>query len=156
MNQSRSFLAAAALTAGSLAAIQVAMPPTASIASPAMLVANATARVDFRSAQSPVRGGFKIRRVGTQRLIELSGDFEAKDTAPDLKIAFSPSRNPLANSKSPAYPLEEGSYTVLAPLRSSSGAQSYVIPSSIDLERQGSVLIWCELFNSTMGWAPLQ
>lgn len=56
----------------------------------------------------------------------------------------------------PAYPLAEWSYTVLAPLRATSGAQSYVIPRSIDLARQGSVLIWCEQFNATMAWAPLK
>ena len=103
-----------------------------------------------------MRGGFRIHQNGTTATLELSSDFKTNDLAPDLKIAFSPSRTPLAMSKPPAYPLAEGAYTVLAPLRATSGAQSYVIPRSIDLARQGSVLIWCEQFNATMAWAPLK
>jgi len=63
---------------------------------------------------------------------------------------------PLAGSKPPAYPLKPGTYTVLAPLKAPSGAQTYVLPASLDLATQKSVLIWCEQFNATMAWAPLR
>jgi hypothetical protein len=76
--------------------------------------------------------------------------------APDLKVIFSPSTTPLASTKAPGFPLKPGSYTILASLKSSSGAQTYTIPDSIDLKAQGSVLIWCKKFNATMAWAPLK
>lgn len=110
----------------------------------------------FRMAEAPVSGSFTIVQKAGKQLLVLSSDFKTKETAPDLKVAFSPSATPLASSMAPSYPLKPGSYTVLAPLKSASGAQSYVIPASIDLSQQGSVLIWCEAFNATMAWAPLK
>jgi hypothetical protein len=109
----------------------------------------------FRQAEKPVRGSVTVRRDGNRTLLVFSDDFRPSESAPDLKVALSPSSTPLAGSKPPAYPLKPGSYTVLAPLKSASGAQTYVVPASIDLSRQGSVLIWCEQFNATMAWAPL-
>ncbi|MCU0529516.1 MAG: DM13 domain-containing protein [Cyanobium sp. Prado107] len=110
----------------------------------------------FRQAEKPVRGSVTVRRDGNRTLLVFSADFRTSESAPDLKVAVSPSSTPLAGSKPPAYPLKPGSYTVLAPLKSASGAQTYVVPASIDLSRQGSVLIWCEQFNATMAWAPLR
>ena len=110
----------------------------------------------FRMAEAPVSGSFSIIQKGGKQLLVLSSDFKTKETAPDLKVIFSPSAMPLASTKAPSYPLKAGTYTVLAPLKSASGAQSYVIPASIDLSQQGSVMIWCEAFNATMAWAPLK
>jgi hypothetical protein len=109
----------------------------------------------FRQAEKPVSGSVGVRREGNRTLLVFSGDFRTSESAPDLKVAVSPSRTPLAGSKPPAYPLKPGTYTVLAPLKSARGAQTYEVPASIDLSRQGSVLIWCEQFNATMAWAPL-
>lgn len=116
----------------------------------------ALARGSFRQAEAPVSGGFQIRTEAGRKVLVLSDDFRTNDKAPDLKVVFSRSANPLAASKPPAYPLQAGSYTILAPLKSPSGAQSYPIPASLDLGRQGSVLIWCRQFNATMAWSPLR
>lgn len=132
-------------------------------AAPAMLQATTstparaaeTTTQAFRQAEKPVRGSVTVRRDGNRTLLVFSGDFRTSESAPDLKVAVSPSSTPLAGSRPPAYPLSEGTYTVIAPLQSASGAQTYVVPASIDLSRQGSVLIWCEQFNATMAWAPL-
>ena len=110
----------------------------------------------FRKAEAPVSGSYTIKTEGGKRLLMLSADFRTSDQAPDLKVTFSPSPTPLAGLKPPAYALKPGSYTVLAPLKSASGAQTYEIPSSIDLSAHRSVLIWCEQFNATMAWAPLE
>lgn len=96
----------------------------------------------FIRAEKPVSGGFVIKQQGGKRLLMLTSTFKTSDTAPDLKVAFSPSATPLAGSKPPAYPLK--------------GGQTYVIPASIDLSKQKSVLIWCRQFNATMAWAPIQ
>ena len=101
--------------------------------------AGGMAKGSFRMAEKPVSGGFLIH-----------------SEAPDLKSVFSASTTPLASTKPPGYPLRPGSYTILAPLKTSMGGQSYTIPASIDLSKQGSVLIWCEKFNATMAWAPLK
>ncbi len=127
------------------------MAPAGSMTKPA-----AMAMGSFRKAEAPVSGSFKIKKQGDRQVLVLSADFKTNDMAPDLKVAFSPSTTPLAMSKPPKYPLKPGSYKVLAPLKSSTGAQSYVIPASINLKAQGSVLIWCEKFNATMAWAPLR
>lgn len=110
----------------------------------------------FRKAEAPVSGSFMIKKEAGKQVLVLSRDFKTSDTAPDLKVAFSPSATPLAMSKPPKYELKPGSYTVLAPLRASKGGQTYVIPASVDLSKQKSVLIWCEKFNATMAWAPIQ
>jgi hypothetical protein len=110
----------------------------------------------FQKAEAPVNGSFMIKKEGGRQVLVLSSDFKTSTTAPDLKVAFSPSAMPLAMSKPPEYALKPGSYTVLAPLQSSQGAQRYVIPASIDLSKQKSVLIWCRKFNATMAWAPMQ
>lgn len=110
----------------------------------------------FQKAEAPVSGSFMIKKEAGRQVLLLSSDFKTNDSAPDLKVAFSPSAKPLAMSKPPKYELKAGSYTVLAPLKSSKGAQRFVIPASIDLSKQKSVLIWCQKFNATMAWAPIQ
>jgi hypothetical protein len=142
---------------GTPALLRAGTPSPAQMARPANLQAQAAAAVPqaFRQAEKPVSGSVGVRPDGKRTLLVFSGDFRTSESAPDLKVAVSPSRTPLAGSKPPAYPLKPGTYTVLAPLKSARGAQTYEVPASIDLSRQGSVLIWCEQFNATMAWAPL-
>lgn len=125
-------------------------------ATPVLIAADPMLKGSFRQAEAPVSGSFVIRKEGGKQQLVLSSDFKTNPEAPDLKVVFSPSATPLAGSKPPAYALKPGSYTVLAPLKSAMGAQAYTIPASIDLSRQGSVLIWCQKFNATMAWAPLK
>lgn len=142
---------------GTPALLRAGTPAPAQTARPANLQSQAAAAAPqaFRQAEKPVSGSVSVRREGNRTLLVFSGDFRTSESAPDLKVAVSPSRTPLAGSKPPAYPLKPGTYTVLAPLKSARGAQTYEVPASIDLSRQGSVLIWCEQFNATMAWAPL-
>jgi hypothetical protein len=130
-------------------------PPALLRASTPPLAQPATAPQAFRQAEKPVSGSVSVRREGNRTLLVFSSDFRTSESAPDLKVAVSPSRTPLAGSKPPAYPLKAGTYTVLAPLKSVKGAQIYEVPASVDLNGQGSLLIWCEQYNATMAWAPL-
>jgi len=162
MRSSHSILAVSlalglAALGGTPALLRAGTPAPAKTATPANLQSQAAAATPqaFRQAEKPVSGSVSVRREGNRTLLVLSGDFRTSESAPDLKVAVSPSRTPLAGSKPPAYPLKPGTYTVLAPLKSARGAQTYEVPASIDLSRQGSVLIWCEQFNATMAWAPL-
>jgi hypothetical protein len=120
-----------------------------------LVAATVMAAQKFRMAEAPVTGTIQIHKEGGRQVLVLSSDFKTNDQAPDLKVILSPLENPLAATKPPHYPLKSGTYTILAPLKSSSGAQSYPIPDSIDLKGKRSVLIWCQKFNATMAWAPL-
>jgi hypothetical protein len=162
MHSSKTILAVSlalglAALGGTPALLRAGTPAPAQAAAPANVQAQAAAAAPqaFRQAEKPVSGSVSVRREGNRTLLVLSPDFRTSESAPDLKVAVSPSSTPLADSKPPAYPLREGTYTVIAPLTSASGAQIYEVPTSIDLSRQGSVLIWCEQFNATMAWAPL-
>ncbi len=147
---------ATALSGAVLHARSLSAPLTPAPGSVGIAMAMAMASGSFRKAEAPVSGGFSISEQGGKTVLTLSGDFKTNDMAPDLKVIFSPSATPLAATKAPGFPLKPGSYTVLASLKSSKGAQSYVIPASIDLKAQKSVLIWCQKFNATMAWAPLK
>lgn len=151
-------VAAAAFSGAVLPARSLGLPSGGPIAPAMGSLAQAMAKASgsFRKAEAPVSGGFTITQQGGQTVLTLSGDFKTNDMAPDLWVAFSPSATPLAMSKPPAFALKPGSYTLLSKLKSSKGAQSYVIPASIDLKAQKSVLIWCQKFNATMAWAPLK
>jgi hypothetical protein len=147
---------ATALSGAVLHARSLVDPIAPSLGSVAQSMAMAMASGSFRKAEAPVSGGFSISEQGGKTVLTLSSDFKTNDMAPDLKVIFSPSATPLAATKAPGFPLKPGSYTVLASLKSSKGAQSYVIPASIDLKAQKSVLIWCQKFNATMAWSPLK
>ena len=144
-------LAIAGSSAGAVHA-QSMMAPADKMMAPS----DAMAKGSFRKAEAPVTGSFQIKKEAGKQVLVLSSDFKTNDMAPDLKVIFSPSATPLASTKAPGFPLKAGSYTILASLKSAAGAQSYVIPASIDLGKQGSVLIWCKKFNATMAWAPLK
>ncbi|MEO1002902.1 MAG: DM13 domain-containing protein [Cyanobacteria bacterium J06638_7] len=147
----------ASILAWSLALAAVAATPALlDSGTPPASRAEEAASQSFRRAEKPVTGSITVREEGGRTLLVFSADFSTSESAPDLKVAVSPSSTPLALSTPPAYPLREGTYTVLAPLKSARGAQVYEVPPSIDLSRQGSVLIWCEQFNATMAWAPLR
>jgi hypothetical protein len=131
--------------------------PLAQVAAPMKVASTGVVlHGNFQMAEAPVAGSFTIKKEGGRQVLSLSSDFKTNDKAPDLKVIFSHSPTPLASTKAPGFPLQPGSYTILASLKSSQGAQSYEIPASINLKAQGSVLIWCKHFNATMAWAPLK
>ncbi|MEO0489103.1 MAG: DM13 domain-containing protein, partial [Cyanobacteria bacterium J06659_2] len=41
------------------------------------------------------------------------------------------------------------------PLESFDGAQRYAIPETVDVDAFNSVVIWCEEFNVTFGYAAI-
>jgi len=64
------------------------------------------------------------------------------DGAPDPKVALG----------------KDGKYapaTLIEPLRSNSGEQSYKVPASINVADYNEVYIWCEKFSVGLGVAPL-
>ncbi|QEY31210.1 electron transfer flavoprotein [Synechococcus sp. RSCCF101] len=141
---------------GAAAALRPQLQPAPAAPVASAHVAAAVEQGRFRAAEAPVQGGFRIERRGGRQLLHLSADFRTNERAPDLKITFGRSATPIAGSPAPAFPLRQGSYTVVAPLQASAGSQTYELPADLDLSRYGSLIIWCEQFNATMAWAPLQ
>ncbi|MEM7497415.1 MAG: DM13 domain-containing protein [Pseudomonadota bacterium] len=45
--------------------------------------------------------------------------------------------------------------TILSPLRSNAGAQTYALKAGLDIGKYNEVWIWCEKFNVPLGVAPL-
>jgi hypothetical protein len=82
-----------------------------------------------------------------QRYLEFDANF---DTARGPAVEVVLHRSPAVGVK-----LKEGDYVSLAPLKSFTGAQRYLIPANVDLSNYKSVAIWCEEFNVTFGYAPL-
>ncbi|MEO1592103.1 MAG: DM13 domain-containing protein [Cyanobacteria bacterium J06632_22] len=95
----------------------------------------------------PTTGTARIVEDNGQRYIEFDGAF---DTArgPAVQVV-------LYNRDNAPVNLAEGDYAYVGDLQSFSGAQRYAIPADIDLDIYESVVIWCEQFNVTFGYADI-
>ena len=95
----------------------------------------------------PTTGTARIVEEDGQRYIEFDGAF---DTArgPAVQVV-------LYNRDNAPVNLAEGDYAYVGDLQSFSGAQRYAIPADIDLDNYESVVIWCEQFNVTFGYADI-
>ena len=85
-------------------------------------------------------GTGSIFRSEGKWFVSLASDFFF-DGAPDPKVA-------LGNDG-----YDPG--TVLSPLKTNTGAQSYEIPATLDVANYNEIWIWCERFNVPLGVARL-
>jgi hypothetical protein len=86
-------------------------------------------------------GTVTLVKVGDGYVIELGADF-VFDGAPDPKVAFG----------------KDGQYdpaTLIELLRANSGAQSYVVPKTINPEDFNEIYIWCEKYSVGLGVAAI-
>ena len=51
--------------------------------------------------------------------------------------------------------MEETMFVDLGPLKSFSGAQTYAVPAGVAVGDYGSVVVWCEQFNTLISPAEL-
>ena len=87
-------------------------------------------------------GSVEILKTDAGYVIKLGADFSL-DGAPDAKVALG----------------NDGVYdpaTLIEPLRSLTGEQSYAVPASINIEDYNEVYIWCEKYALSLGVAPLK
>lgn len=98
-------------------------------------------------AGHPTQGTATIIEENGQKYLQLSDSFRTA-SGPTVYVVFH-------RNSSVARSLQSQDYVTLAPLFSTSGAQRYRIPSSIDLNAFNSVAIWCERFNITFGYASI-
>jgi Electron transfer DM13 len=134
------------------AAIPATPPESTSGAPEAVKVLRSGTFVD---GEHPTRGTARIVQQGEQRILELDQAFQTSTSGPDLVVILHRSPDVIGSTVPPAYPIKPEDYVVIAPLKSYSGAQRYVIPATIQSERFASAAIWCREFNATFGSARL-
>lgn len=110
------------------------------LASPAL--AGGHGRIgSFTGASGHVTTGrAELAKENGKFVVHLLDDF-VFDGAPDPKVALG--RNGYDKS------------TLMGPLRSNSGKQSYAVPAGINADQMNEVWIWCERFNVPLGVAKL-
>lgn len=134
-----------------------ASPPTGPATTPARAQAAKVLRSGtFVDGEHPTKGTARIVQKGNERILELDRAFQTSTSGPDLVVILHKSPDVIGSTVPPAYAIKEGDYVLIAPLKSYSGAQSYVIPANINSEDYASAAIWCRKFNATFGAARLQ
>ncbi|MBJ7899364.1 MAG: hypothetical protein GC158_05470 [Cyanobacteria bacterium RI_101] len=98
----------------------------------------------------------RIVTKGDQRFLELDQTFATSTSGPDLVVILHRLADVIGSTTPPAFPIKEGDYILLAPLKSDSGTQSYPIPASLNVDDFKSVAIWRRRFNATFGAATLK
>jgi hypothetical protein len=110
----------------------------------------------FVNGEHPTQGTARIVMQNNQRILELDQAFTTSTSGPDLVVILHRSANVIGSTKPPDFPIKEGDYVLLAPLKNYSGKQSYVIPANVNLNDFKSAAIWCRRFNATFGAATLK
>lgn len=110
----------------------------------------------FVDGEHPTQGNVRIIKQNNQRLLELDKTFTTSTSGPDLVVILHRLADVIGSTTPPAYPIKEGDYVLLAPLKSYNGTQSYLIPASLNLDDFKSAAIWCRRFNATFGAATLK
>ena len=123
-----------------LAVLAIALP--ASIAGPALAQETTLGTGTFVGASGhETSGGVSIVQTAAGTTVVFGSDFSF-DGAPDPKIGFGHDG------------FDEAS--LIAPLQSNSGAQTYVVPATLDVSQYNEVYVWCEEFSVPLGVARLQ
>ena len=110
----------------------------------------------FVSGEHATQGSVRLVSEKGQTFIKLDSNFKTSELGPDLVVILHRSPDVIGSTNPPAYPIKEGDYVVVAPLRQFRGTQRYLIPDSINLAEYKSVGIWCRKFNAIFGAAVLQ
>ncbi|QLE45399.1 DM13 domain-containing protein (plasmid) [Nostoc sp. C052] len=109
----------------------------------------------FVSGEQKTQGKASITTKDGKSFLELDESFKTSESGPDLVVILHRSDNVINSTKPPSYPLKNGDYFIIAPLKKYSGAQTYSIPQNINLADYKSIAIWCRKFNATFGAASL-
>ncbi|MCD9194647.1 DM13 domain-containing protein [Streptomyces albireticuli] len=98
--------------------------------------------------------------TGKVRVLELPDGtrtlrVENLDTSngPDVKVLLSDA--PVKEGRAGWHVFDDGAHRSLGSLKGNKGDQNYALPAGLDLERYGSVSIWCDRFDVSFGAAKL-
>jgi Electron transfer DM13 len=101
----------------------------------------------FVKVDHPTQGTASIVTKSGKQYLQLDRSFKT-DNAPDLQVLLHQQGSPKDYSGD--------NYVNLGRLQKITGAQLYEIPTDVDIKRFKSAVIWCRIFNSTFGFAPLK
>jgi hypothetical protein len=110
----------------------------------------------FVAGEHPTKGTVRLIKEGNNHVLELDQAFSTSTSGPDLVVILHRSADVIGSTTPPAFPINEGDYVLIAPLKEYSGAQRYPVPANIDPAEFKSAAIWCRRFNATFGAATLQ
>jgi hypothetical protein len=103
------------------------------------------ARGDFEAVAHSAQGTARVIRTPDRRVLTLTG-FEVSN-GPDLRLYV---------VEGPARSEDDvDRFTDLGSLKGNKGDQQYELPSSIDLDRPHTVVVWCRAFSVNFARAPL-
>ena len=125
--------------------------PMAAHAAPAhaqTVAAQATAQ-PFVKKKKKIKGAWSVVQENGKTLIRFSDDFKTKN-GPDLKVFLSPQSIADVTGETAL----EGA-VLLGLLKSTKGAQDYVLPEGVSLSDFSSVLIHCEAYTILWGGGQL-
>ena len=125
--------------------------PMAAHAAPAhaqTVAAQATAQ-PFVKKKKKIKGAWSVVQENGKTLIRFSDDFKTKN-GPDLKVFLSPQSIADVTGETAL----EGA-VLLGLLKSTKGAQDYVLPEGVSLSNFSSVLIHCEAYAILWGGGQL-
>ncbi len=102
----------------------------------------------FGPRSHPAEGTAVVLTDGTQTFLRFDDDF-ATDNGPDLNVYL--------HTASPDASVDDlvGDFIDLGDLKGNIGAQNFVIPSDVDLDRYSTVSVWCVRFRVVFGTAAL-
>ena len=106
---------------------------------------------EFRDADAFHKGSGRatIYRLADGSHVLRLEDFRVTN-GPDLRVLLSEHADPMSRED-----LQGEEYIELGGLKGNVGNQNYVIPGDVDVERQGSVVIYCKPFHVVFSVAPL-
>lgn len=162
------FTAAALLGCASKTAQQsdspapAALSPTASAPAASTEMAQGEAKLakllrsgSFVTGEHETTGKAELVERAGKRVLELDSAF-ATTAGPDLVVILHRSADVIGSTQPPAHSIQPSDWLLLAALKQSSGAQSYEIPDTVNLDEFQSVAVWCRQFNATFGAASLK
>ncbi|MEU7133593.1 DM13 domain-containing protein [Streptomyces sp. NPDC046261] len=98
--------------------------------------------------------------TGTVRVLRLPDGsrtlrLEGLDTSngPDLRVLITDA--PVKEGRAGWHVFDDGAHVSLGKLKGNKGDQNYALPADLDLDRYGSVSIWCDRFDVSFGAAAL-
>ncbi len=102
----------------------------------------------FGPRSHPAEGTAVVLTDGTQTFLRFDDDF-ATDNGPDLNVYL--------HTAGPDASVDDlvGDFIDLGDLKGNIGAQNYVVPEDIDLDRYSTVSVWCVRFRVVFGTAEL-
>ncbi len=122
--------------------LAVAAVAVAAVAAPALAQDVVLGTGTFVGASNHVTSGSVSVVETAEGIAVVFGEDFSFDGAPDPKIGFG----------------HDGfdAESLIAPLQSNSGAQTYVVPATVDVSQYNEVYVWCEQFSVPLGVARLQ